>query len=97
MQENNIVETEEIVDENLEAEKKKSRNWNIFIGIATAVGVYLFGALGALVGCLGGFVSKLIWTKTSMKKAIKVIIIAVIWIVLICFYLFVVGVISLLV
>lgn len=94
MEENNIVETEKMTNENIEADKKKSRNWNIFIGIATAVGVALFGALGALVGCLGSFLSKLIWTKTTMNKFFKVIIIAVIWIILIVFYLVVVTAIS---
>lgn len=93
MEENSVFETEELAEtlseEEVEANKKKSRNWNIFITAATGVGVYLFGALGALVGALGGFLSKLIWTKTKMNVVVKVLLVAVVWIVLICFYIFV--------
>ena len=93
MEVNNEFEPE-VVNEDLQVEKKKSRNWNTAIGAATAACVFAFGALGALVAFLGGAVTKFIWMKTSMNKVFKVIILSVVWIVLIALYLIIVGAIS---
>lgn len=72
-------------------EKKNSKAWNTFLAVITGIGVFAFGALGAVLGLLGGFLTKLIFTKTEMHIALKVVITAVIWIALILLYLVVVG------
>lgn len=72
-------------------EKKSSTAWNTFVAVITGIGVFAFGALGAALGLLGGFLTKLIFTKTEMHIALKVVVTAVIWIALILLYLVVVG------
>ena len=72
-------------------DKKSAKAWNAFLAVITGVGVAAFGALGAALGLLGGFLTKLIFTKTEMHVALKVVITVVIWIALILLYLVVVG------
>lgn len=76
-------------------EKKSSKAWDTFLAVITGVGVFAFikafGALGAALGLLGGFLTKLIFTKTEMHIALKVVVTAVIWIALILLYFVVVG------
>lgn len=72
-------------------EKKSSKAWNTFLAVITGIGVFAFGALGAALGLLGGFLTKLIFTKTEMHIALKVVITAVIWIALVLLYFVVVG------
>ena len=84
--------TEPINPEPAEAEvKKSSKAWNTFLAVITGIGVFAFGALGAALGLLGGFLTKLIFTKTEMHIALKVVVTAVIWIALILLYIVVVG------
>lgn len=72
-------------------DKKNSKAWNTFLAAITGVGVAAFGALGAALGLLGGFLTKLIFTKTEMHIALKVVVTAVIWVALILLYIVVVG------
>ena len=72
-------------------DKKNSKAWNTFLVVITAAAVAAFGALGAALGLLGGFLTKLIFTKTEMHIALKVVVTAVIWIALILLYFVVVG------